>query len=413
MTDRRVLLSHWGGNQNVRAVLAALARESSLGAYATTIALPERPPRWLRMVPGSVRSELMRRQYDLPRAQLRRHPLREALRLAADRSPARSSRVRRAVTIDRVQTGLDGWVASSLPAWSTELDLMAVYAYEDCAVETFRTAQSLGLTRVYDLPISYWETGRALLLDEVERRPEWAGTLGGGLDDPPDKLDRKVRELELADLVIVPSDFVHDSLPAWATDKARLTVPFGSPMTGHVRSPQVDPTRPLRVLFAGSMSQRKGLADLLDAVKELGADVELVVMGTPEADLSFYRRFADFTHERGRSHEEVLALMRTCDVLCLPSLYEGRALVLQEAMSQGLPLLITPNTGGADLVIDGATGFLVPIRDPGRIAERLAWFADHREETRAMGVRAAEHAADYSWQAYGDRVVERVLAADH
>lgn len=95
-------------------------------------------------------------------------------------------------------------------------------------------------------------------------------------------------------------------------------------------------------------------------------------------------------------------------MFCLPSIVEGRALVMQEAMSQGLPVVITPNTGGADLVIEGRTGFLVPIRSPEKIAEKLAWLNQHRPELVAMKEQAAHHASGYSWKAFGDTVVDAI-----
>jgi glycosyltransferase involved in cell wall biosynthesis len=192
--------------------------------------------------------------------------------------------------------------------------------------------------------------------------------------------------------------------------------PFGSPpvWTGGWSDAALDPGRPMRVLFAGSMGQRKGLGDLLKAMTLLGGEnIELVVMGSPMADLDFYRsQYAGFTHEKGRPHAEVLALMRSCDVFCLPSIVEGRALVMQEAMSQGLPVVITPNTGGADLVVEGETGFLVPIRAPEQIAAKLAWLNQHRPELVAMKDKAAQHAAGYSWTRYGEVVVDAIRAID-
>jgi glycosyltransferase involved in cell wall biosynthesis len=125
--------------------------------------------------------------------------------------------------------------------------------------------------------------------------------------------------------------------------------------------------------------------------------------------MEFYRgECAGFVHEPPRPHAEVLRLMRTCDVFVLPSIVEGRALVIQEAMSQGLPILITANTGAEDLVETGRTGFLVPIRSPEAIAERLAWFADHRRETREMGGIARAKAAGYTWAGYGAAVAGAV-----
>ena len=156
--------------------------------------------------------------------------------------------------------------------------------------------------------------------------------------------------------------------------------------------------------------RRKGLADLFQAMHLLeGENIELVVMGSLLNEPGFYRsQYADFTHEKGRPHAEVLALMRSCDVFCLPSLYEGRALVMQEAMSQGLPIVITPNTGGDDLVIEGKTGFLVPIRSPEKIAEKLAWFNQNRHELPAMSEAAVRHAASYTWQKYSEVVIDAI-----
>src|SRR5690606_4194348 len=247
--------------------------------------------------------------------------------------------------------------------------------------------------------------------------------LGGGLTDSQAKLDRKTRELELADMVIVPSQFVADSLPAWARATKRVVIsPFGSPEaaqaadgkaetgkrseekaeTGKLKaeegktavgnaedrnfqlsafSSQLSPKR-LRVLFAGSMGQRKGLGDLMAAVRMLDRpDVELVCMGSLMAPMQFYQRQCPgFTYEKGRPHAQVLELMRSCDVFCLPSIVEGRALVMQEAMSQGLPIIITPNTGGEELVCEagqirrGETGKLkaeVGKAETGRSAKRV------------------------------------------
>ncbi len=76
-------------------------------------------------------------------------------------------------------------------------------------------------------------------------------------------------------------------------------------------------------------------------------------------------------------------------------------------MACGLPLLCTPNTGGADFLSeDGAEGFVVPIRDPEALAERIGWFYEHREACQAMGQAArARVQAGFSWDDYGDRIM--------
>jgi glycosyltransferase involved in cell wall biosynthesis len=158
------------------------------------------------------------------------------------------------------------------------------------------------------------------------------------------------------------------------------------------------------------MTQRKGLADLFAAMKLLKTrDIELVVLGSPLAPMEFYRReFPDFIFEPPGPHHEALRLMATADVLVLPSIIEGRALVQQEAMAQGLPIIVTANAGGADLVDEGVTGFLVPIRSPETIAARLDWFAQNRDRLTEMKRAAHAKAAALTWNRYGKIILHAI-----
>jgi glycosyltransferase involved in cell wall biosynthesis len=247
----------------------------------------------------------------------------------------------------------------------------------------------------------------------MARLPQWEPTLIGTRDSAA-KLARKTEELALADMVICPSLFVLRSLPPDARrDKQCIVAEFGSPPRNLDTARRAGPeSGKLRVLFAGSMSQRKGLADVFAAMKLLKrSDVELLVMGSPLAPMEFYRsQYQDFTYLSTRPHREVLELMQSCDVLVLPSLAEGRALVQQEALANGLPLIITENTGGEDLIVEGETGFLVPIRSPEKIAEKIAWLADHRDALPAMRIAALKKADEYPWQRYTDRITSAISA---
>ncbi len=408
----KLLFSHPAGNQNVRAMLDGLEAAGMLARFATTVAVePDNVA--LKLVPQGLSRDLLRRRFNIPREKILQHPWRELARAVCSRAGWNYwlRHEEGFASIDGVLQDFDRFSARALPRLHERFGIGAVYTYEDSALDTFLAAKALGVKCVYDLPISYWEVGRKLMEEEVERLPAWVEAMGGGMSDSPAKLERKARELELADLVVVPSRFVADSLPAWAGQKTRVLSPFGSPLPAAAAPRKtVDPSKPLRVLFVGSMGQRKGLGDLFQAMHLLkGENIELVVMGSLLNEPAFYRgQYADFTHEKGRPHAEVLALMRSCDVFCLPSLYEGRALVMQEAMSQGLPIVITPNTGGDDLVIEGKTGFLVPIRSPEKIAEKLAWFNQNRQELPAMSEAAVQHAASYTWKKYSEVVIDAI-----
>ena len=404
-------LVHPTGNTFVRQLLQALEERGMLGAFQTTLGFPA--PTWTRFMPDPIRAECARRTYPLSPAKLRTRPGREFLRLATQKLgwSYLSRHEKGWASIDQVCQDLDRTVAGRIQRGDSRQKVSGIYGYEDSCLETFRAAKSRGLKCFYDLPIAYWETVRKLLEEEARRLPEWEPTLVSTRDSRA-KLERKTGELALADLVICPSHFVLQSLPPDVRrDKQCLVAEFGSPPTNfeaaHGPSPGSRDSNKLRVLFAGSMTQRKGLADVFAAMRLLKRhDVELIVMGSPIAPMEFYRsQYRDFTYMTTRPHREVLKLMQSCDVLALPSLAEGRALVQQEALAQGLPLIITENTGGADLIVPGETGFLVPIRSPDKIAEKISWLADHRDSLPDMRLAAMKKASEYPWQRYTDRIL--------
>lgn len=366
-----IVLSHPTVNTFVRALAEAMDTQGRLAAFHTTLAIG-------------------RRAVAVDPSRVHQHPWRELTRLVAQRFGFHSTRA-----VDAVYRALDAAVARRLDGAS------AVYCYEDGALATFRAAREKGMRCFYELPIAYWETSQRLLHEEAERLPAWAPTLGAPAD-PPEKLARKTEELALAELVICPSTFVQSSLPP---STRSIVAEFGSPPSPATIAPRRD--GPLRLLFAGAMTQRKGLGDLFAAMRILKRDdIDLVVMGAPVASMDFYRReWPHFTHEPPRPHREVLTLMDTCDALVLPSIVEGRALVQQEALSRGLPIVVTANAGGEDLIVPDETGWLISPRDPAGLAERIAWLADHRKILPAMREAAQAMAARRTWADYTRKIL--------
>lgn len=402
-----ILLTHPTGNTFVRALLAALEQEKELDSFYTTV-MVEESDWYIRILPQSIKKELLRRTYNLTKSKISTRPIRELVRLGASKFNLSSLTAHETgwASVDAIYMDLDQQVAANLK----KHHISAVYCYEDAALHTFRAAKKLGLRCFYDLPIAYWETSQYLLREEAERLPEWEATLVGTRDSQA-KLVRKTEEFNLADVIICPSKFVYNSLPKTIHQTQQCIIAeFGSPDIQVQTQKSRNRAAPLRLLFVGSMTQRKGLADLFAAMKLLKqVNVELVVMGSLLNPIEFYRtQLPNFTYETTRPHQAVLQLMQSCDVLVLPSIVEGRALVMQEAMSCGLPLIITPNTGGEDLIDEGKTGFLVPIRSPEKIAEKIAWFADHRESISEMNELVRRKAAEVTWHNYCQKILNVV-----
>ena len=398
-----ILLSHPTGNANVRNAAGALAAAGLLGEFHTCLA-PDPAAPWLRALPAGLRRQALRRARPAELAGLiKTRPWREVGRLGFSALGwNRWSRHETGIfSVDGVYRDLDRAAARRLLARPGFFS--GVYAYEDGAVETFATARARGLATLYDLPIGYWRAARRILAEEAERSPEWAGTLGG-MRDSAAKLARKDRELETADAVFVASSFTRATLAeAPRVPAETIVIPYGAPPRPAGGEPaRRAPGEPLRVLFVGSLGQRKGLRYLLEAVDALGPGFALTLIGTapaaPCAPLAAALR--RHRHLPSLPHAAILDEMSRHHVFVFPSLFEGFGLVLLEAMACGLPIIATPHTAAPDLITENREGNIVPIRDPEAIASRLLTLAGDEERRFAMGRAAMLRAADFTWEKY-------------
>ena len=98
--------------------------------------------------------------------------------------------------------------------------------------------------------------------------------------------------------------------------------------------------------------------------------------------------------------------MQLHDALVLPSIVEGRALVQQEALSCGLPIIVTPNAGGEDLVVEGITGYLVPIQSPEKIAEAISSMLANRKNRDEIKKLCQKKARKYTWANYAQKIID-------
>jgi glycosyltransferase involved in cell wall biosynthesis len=404
----RVLLSHPTGNQNVRNALEGLVEQGMLAEFWTTLTWnPE--SKWNRMLPSGLRAQLAKRAFpEAPRERVKCVPSREIVRLCARNSFLNDLLCsgERRFSIIGMYRNFDGKVAQRVKA----MPLDAVYAYEGGALETFREAKRRDVAVLYELPSSHWYWEHRLLSEEAERNPEFADLLPK-LKDSPRHMAWKDEELRLADYVLVPSQHVRNTLEGVVPEERIRVVSYGAPPVRPRKQAGSDASRPLKVLFVGALSQRKGIGYLLDAIEMLESQVELTLVGGRIAA----NRRVDAACERWRwfealAHSGVLELMQDADVLVLPSLAEGCALVVPEALACGLPVIVTPNTGTLEFVRDGVEGFVTPICNAEAIAERLNTLDRDRELLASMSRNAQATAAKMSWESYRAHLAETVEA---
>ena len=95
------------------------------------------------------------------------------------------------------------------------------------------------------------------------------------------------------------------------------------------------------------------------------------------------------------------------DVFVFPAVCEGSATVTYEALAAGLPVITTPNAGS--VVRDGIDGFIVPIRSPEAIAERIDLLAQKPDLLAWMSQNASNHAQNFSLGKYAERLLQVIL----
>ena len=402
-----VLVSHLTGNPNARAVLRGLERNGLSPVFFTTLAISRGMVQRLSVSPR-LAIELGRRVFtELPPSRIMTMPWRELVRQIV-RRVGLNSLVRHETgwaSCDAIYQALDRHVARALRRGMVCPRL--VYAYEDGALETFRESNRQGIWTVYELPVTYWRVIHQIFVEERELRPAWASTLGALLDSPA-KLQRKDLELALSDAVVVPSRFVAESLMLAPERPRRIEIfPYGvaSPVDAPVAERREH--EPLRILYAGQLTQQKGLAYLFEALSRFEYPYELSLAGPLPTSCEALEAALGNPNHRWFGilpHARLLKEMMRNHVFIFPSLAEGFGLVVAEALSAGLPVITTTNTCGPEIMTDGGEGFIVPIRDPDAIADKLTLLYEDESRRRAMAEAAKQRAAEANWARFEDRV---------
>jgi len=391
----RVLLSHPTGNQNLRSALQCLVEQGMLAEFWTTIAW-DSDSVWDRLLPSAIVRQLRRRSYgEIPRQQIHCAPSRELVRLAVRGTPLDDllCSAERPYSVVGMYRHFDKAVAQRLRL----IDVDAVYAYEGGALETFRVARRKSIQTLYDLPSGYWYWERNLLQAEIELHPEMA-SVTPKISDSVRHMQEKDEELQLSDFVVVASRHVRSTLAGVVPEDKIFVVPYGTPPVRERPASARNSTKPLQVLFAGTLTQRKGIGYLIKAMELLGSDAELTLVGHRVAP----NEIVDQACNRWKwyptmPHNELLELMSRSDVLVLPSLTEGFGLVVSEALSCGVPVIITPNVGAGDLITDGSDGYVVPVGSAEAIAAQLARLNADRQLLHSMSQNAHATAAKNDW----------------
>jgi glycosyltransferase involved in cell wall biosynthesis len=274
----------------------------------------------------------------------------------------------------------------------------AVVGYQGSSVTTFRRARSLGVGTVLDYPIAHFATTEAVLAEEARRMPELAYTIQ---PYPPWLLRRYTEEIAAADRIIVLSTYQRQTFADAGVDPART---FIAPLCVDLEvftPPAAPPEGPFRVAFCGQITQRKGISYLIEGFHAAAIPgAELLLIGPPLGPARPWAGRPGVRHVPAMPRSALPEVLRRCHAIALPSLIEGFGAAALEGMACGLPAIVSPNTFADDVIEDGIDGWIVPIRDPDAIAERLRRLHDDPDLRARMSAAARAKASQYPWARY-------------
>ena len=320
----------------------------------------------------------------------------------------------RRLGVPRGRAALAGWKAfgrASAARLGTAAQIFHVRS--GAGYRSIRRARDLGMSVLTDHSIAHPAFMARHLKPEFEAAglPFWTG--------PEDPFWRQViADAEAADILLVNSDFVKETFVAEGLPPGKIAVVYlgvRNDFSGLKRDYGTGPR--LELLFTGQFGTRKGARVLIAALERLaesGRDFHLTVLGdaSEARDLVAASPIARRVSLPGFVPQDALGrYLERSDLYVFPSLAEGCASSAMEALTAGLPVIATRETGLP--AQHGRQAWIVPPKDPDALAEAIATLADDAPLREGLGRAAAEMMAQgYTWDDYGRHVAalyERML----
>jgi glycosyltransferase involved in cell wall biosynthesis len=280
-----------------------------------------------------------------------------------------------------------------------------IYHYRSgFGLKSTQLAKRLGLFALCDHSIAYPSM--------VETLPDCQGKIPKTRQAPPRTAFWRtvLEDLELADLVVVNSDFVKQTFLLQGWPESRIHVIYLGVDQAFLdsipeRTGRNEKGEPLRLMFAGGIGKRKGVDTLIDALRLVPDGWTLDVAGAFVDESSTMRDFilrdARVNYLGLLSREQLAQQMTRCDVFVFPSYCEGSARVVMEALAGGCFVITTPNAGS--IVQNGIHGIVVPPGDAEELAGAIVHARNSRTNVYETGIRNAQVIKKHHLQGrYGD-----------
>jgi len=228
-------------------------------------------------------------------------------------------------------------------------------------------------------------------------------------------IKKELKEYEEAAYISIPSGFVKNTFLQYGVNETKLIMnPYGARKPELFKAGQTSANKKkFTIVYLGTLSVRKGLIYLFEAISKLKLkteDYEVWMIGKVEDEIhTIVNRFEKpnwkfFGHV---NHYELPSYLSLCDIAVQPSIEEGLSMVIPQLMACGVPVIATTNTGGEEVIQDGVNGFIIPIRSPEEITEKIEHLYNNPIELKEMKKAAGDIINNgMTWDDYGIRYID-------
>ena len=223
---------------------------------------------------------------------------------------------------------------------------------------------------------------------------EGVPSLSGTKPVPDFDVDRELKSYQLADYVAVASEHVKNSFKDYKFDEEKIFVnPYGVDLKDFYAQERAE--KKYDVIFVGNWSYQKGCDLLTEACED--SQISVLHVGAIQ-DLQFPEK-TNFTHIDSVDQKQLVNYYNQARIFCLPSRQEGLALVMAQAVSCGLPIVASNQTGAEDIkrLIDDEKSIYVFCEENPQALKKNILLALSETQTQYDNLN------DLSWKAYGER----------
>lgn len=291
--------------------------------------------------------------------------------------------------------------------YAMENSVDAVIMYDSTAMECFSIlkAKAPKIKRILDVSMPNRAFMRHNFEKDMEETHECSLKNEQSLLWNDEMMKDYLQEVLISGTCLVPSTVVKESLiyVGFQTDNI-YTVPYGVDISKFNFIQKSKLSRPLRLIYVGQILYLKGIHHLLKVVSKFKEnEVQLNMAGAYNPNQDIYQKYKGFNniHFLGFITRDILAtLYQKNDVFVFPSLGDGYGMVVLEALSCGVPCIVSDLSGGKDAIVDSYNGFVFKAGDDMALKDRIQWFIDNPDKLPEMSQNARLSVKNLTWNDY-------------